>query len=517
MHANAKRISKNAIHMEIYKTFEKLKPEKQTNTAYYLKQLNLEQLLPAHYRPIKYPYHTLIRLLLFQHLKGIRFTTQLITYLKHHPKERYQLGLPKTPDQRTISHFTTNILTAETKELITYIAHTIEEVSNKFGVLYDIKLPEPQKISKPPKDKTIYNLKKQKTYEITTLFKKRFCSILNLNLHHNTTYDQHEFINLLIHMCKTRDYAENGSNTLSEERKHVPKGETLLYHLKNYHNTDQIKRMFTTMFELNWEIARKMHMFTRPVDVGIDFTDIPFYGDKNTDMIVKKQPGDGTTNCYRFATINIVEQNKRFVLLAVPYGKFDNKERILHQLLGYAQQRIKIRRLYADRAFFTSNCINIFRRYHIKFIIPATENNRIRKLLEVLDDQTLVRDYEMQNTRFHIAIAVDDNGIKRAFATNISFNEHDVGFSKYLFRLYGKRWGVETTFRVLKHTFWAKTTSKNYFIRLFYFLLSCLLYNLWILGDVIVCLSVYGRSQKTYFVTSKHFIQILLLVDITGG
>jgi len=517
MHANAKRISKNAIHTEIYNTFELLKTEKHNNIARYLQKLNLELLIPSTYRSIKYPYHAFVRLLIFQKLKGIQFTTQLIQYLKHHPKERYQIGLPKTPDQRTLSYFTSHVLDDETKDTVNYIAKTIEDTSEKFSILPDIKLPEPQQPVKPPKDKTLFNLKKQKTYEVTKLFKKRFSSVLNLNLRHNTQYNQTEFVNLLIYMCKTRDFAENGSNSLSVERVRVPKGETLLYHLKNYNNTDQIKRMFATMFELNWEIARKMNMFNCPVDVGIDFTDIPFYGDKDTDMVVKKQPGDGTTNCYRYATINIVERNKRFVLLAVPYGKFDNKERILHQLLGYALQRIKIRRLYADRAFFTSKCINIFRRYNIKFIIPATENNRIRKLLEIMDDQSVVRDYEMQNAHFHVAIAVDDNGIKRGFATNIDFNEHDVGFSNYLFLLYGKRWGVETTFRVLKHTFWAKTTSRNYFIRLFYFLLSCLLYNLWILGDVIICLSVFGKCQKTYIVTSKHFIQILLFVDAGGG
>ena len=56
-----------------------------------------------------------------------------------------------------------------------------------------------------------------------------------------------------------------------------------------------------------------------------------------------------------------------------------------------------------------------------------------------MDAPSVVRDYEMKNTRFHIAIAQDEKMISRAFATNIEFNEQDVGFSKYLFNLYGKR------------------------------------------------------------------------------
>ncbi|MBU0498241.1 MAG: transposase [Candidatus Thermoplasmatota archaeon] len=517
MHANAKHISKSTIEKEIYNTFERLKSEKHKYIASYLKHLNLEKLLPSNYQSINYPYHSLIRLLIFKQLKDIRFTTDLIRYLKRHSKERYQLGLPRTPNQRTLSHFTTNILDKDTKEIINYIATVIEEVSEKFSLLPDLKLPEPNKPPKPPKDRTIYNLKKQKTYQVTKIFKKRFTQVINLNLHHNTRYNKQDFIDLLLHMCKTRDFAENGSHALKVTKECVPKGETLLYHLKNYRNTDQIKQMFTLIFEMNWEIARKKKMFDRPVDVGIDFTDIPFYGDKNADMIVEKKPGAGTTHCYRYATINIVDRNIRFVLLAVPYGKFDNKERILHQLLGYARERIKIRRLYADRAFFTSNCIEIFKRYGIKFIIPAPVNRRIRELIDAWGAPSMTRDYPMKNSRFNVAVVKDEYGVDRAFATNIDFNEYDVGFSQHLFKLYGKRWGVETTYRVLKHTFWPKTTSKNYFIRLFYFLLSCLLYNLWILGDVIVCKAVFGQYQKDYIITSKLFIAILLNVDGGGG
>ncbi len=512
--AGTKRvISKKTIELEIYKTFELFKNKKNISIAEYLNKLELSFLHEVNYRKIKFSYESLIKLIIFQKLKGIKFQTQLIKYLKKHPRERYQLGLQKTPNQRTISHFTTHILVNHEKELITFIVKTIEEISDKFGFLPDIKLPQLPTPKKFQKDSSIAKLKKQKTYEITRLFKKRFVSIINLNLHHNTKYTKKEFIDLLIHMCKTKDFAENGSRSLKVERERVPQGGTLRYHLHNYNNTDQIKRMFDTMLEMNWQVAKKMNLFNRPVDVGIDFTDIPFYGDKNAPMIVEKQPGDGTTHCYRFATITIVDRNKRFVLRAVPYGKFDNKERILHQLLSYSLQRIKIRRLYADRAFFTTSCIEIFKRYHIKFIIPASENNRVKKLLEIMDASSMVRDYEMKNTHFHIAIAKDEQMVSRAFATNIEFNEQDVGFSNYLFNLYGKRWGVETTYRVLKHTFWAKTTSKNYYIRLFYFLFACLLYNLWILGDVIICMAVFGKYQKTYVVASKHFIAILLRLD----
>ena len=111
--------------------------------------------------------------------------------------------------------------------------------------------------------------------------------------------------------------------------------------------------------------------------------------------------------------------------------------------------------------------------------MPCSANNRIKNILETMPAPRVINDYPMKHTCFNVIIVEDDNGIKRAFASNIKFNEDDVNISERIFMIYSKRWGIETTFRVLKHSFKAKTTSKNYFIRLFYFLFSnCLVSHL---------------------------------------
>jgi hypothetical protein len=45
--------------------------------------------------------------------------------------------------------------------------------------------------------------------------------------------------------------------------------------------------------------------------------------------------------------------------------------------------------------------------------------------------------------------------------------------------------GIETSYRV-KGEFKPKTTSKNYVVRLFYFLFSVCLYNLWVLSSIFI-------------------------------
>ncbi|MCK5260549.1 MAG: transposase [Thermoplasmatales archaeon] len=516
MRSSKQNISKSYIEKEIYNTFEIIENKKKICIADFLNKLEINSLVPINYRSIKFSCESLIKLIIFQKLKGMKFQTQLIRYLKRHRNELKLLGLDEIPDQTTISYFINHILDNETKELLNYTTKKIEEISEKFDIILDIQIPQSEKPKTQDRNRNFYYKKNQKTTEVSRMFKKRFSSVIDLNIHHNAIYTKKDFIDLILHMIWTGDYAESGSETLKQKRNKTPDADTFLYHLKNYQNIGQIQRMYQTYFEMIWESARKANMFRKPVDVAIDFTDWFFYGDKNAPMVVEKKPERGTTHCYRFATISIVEPKQRFTLLAIPVGPFDRKETIIRTLLNYASKRVKIKRLYADRGFFDSNSIEIFKRFNIKFIMPCSANSRIKRVLEVMPAPKVITNYVMKNSRFNVVLVEDEYGIKRAFATNIDFDENDVGLSKRLFYLYSKRWGIETGYRVKKHSFRAKTTSKNYFIRLFYFLFSALLYNLWILASIIISLALFGFVKDVRIVKSKFFVSVLLTIDPGG-
>jgi len=112
--------------------------------------------------------------------------------------------------------------------------------------------------------------------------------------------------------------------------------------------------------------------------------------------------------------------------------------------------------------------------------------------------------------KFNLAI-IDDGQGKKAFATNMDINENEAGMAVRLFDLYSKRWGIETSYR-MKKELRAKTTSKNYVIRLFYFLFSTLLYNLWILIDSIISKSLIGKVIVDHLVTEKMFATVLFAI-----
>lgn len=507
----------------IYKTFEKFNKNKIITIADYLKALDLTSLPQPKYRKIKFTYDSLLKLTLYQHLKHIRFYAKLAKHLKRNPMDKFKLGFTRTPNRAHIGYFNNHILDQTTKDTITYMASKIEEISEKFGILLDITTLTPEPPQKETKERNHYHLKKDKIQDLCRLFKKRIAPFINLHLKSNAIYTKNHYIDLLIHLGLTQDFAENGSKTFKELKgPHNPDADTLLYHLKHYDHYPDIHRMFTTLFEVIWEMTKTAHLFDthKKYDVAIDFTEWYYYGDRGTPMIVGKKPERGTTKCYKFATLTIVETTKRFTMLAVPVGPFDNKHKILETLLTYAQERIKINRLYVDRGFFDSDSIKLFQHHHLTYLMPCTQISTVKNLLNITPAPAVITDFPLADTTFTMVVLQEtkENGeiLKYAFATNEHYDEHDVTLTERLFHLYGKRWGIETSYRVKKHSYLPKTTSKNYLIRLFYFMFSVLLYNLWILADILLCLALFGFIKDDHQVTSKYFGTILYTIDPGG-
>lgn len=511
-------ISKKTIGLEIYNTFESFGKSERVTIACFLNRLQLSYLKMRYYRKIKFPFESLFKLILFQKLKGIKFHTKLTKYLRRNPYDRFKLGFSKTPDRTTIGYFVNHILQDGDRELIDYLVKRIQEISDKFGILLDVKTLEQEKLVKDTKERNQRLQRSVKTKEVVKLFKRRISPFINFHQHHNVVYKKDELINLIIHLGLTKDFAENGSKVFKEQRNRGPSGKTLLYHLRKYKDRRDLQRMYETLFEIIWEMGRQANIFDirKRVDLAIDYTEWFYYGNRKTPMVVGKQPERGANSCYKFASINIVESGKRFTLYALPVSGLDNKEQILSTLLLYAMKRVKINKVYLDRGFFDSKSIGVLNSLGLRWLIPGQRNFAIRRAMAVTPAPSVVKGFPMKNVRFNLVIANDRNGEKRVFATNINFNENDPKLLNRLFLLYSKRWGIETSYRVKKHSYRPKTTSKNYIIRLFYFMFSVLMYNLWILADILIWLHLHGIVGENHLVTSKLFGTLIIEIDPGG-
>ena len=174
-----------------------------------------------------------------------------------------------------------------------------------------------------------------------------------------------------------------------------------------------------------------------------------------------------------------------------------------------------IRILFVVRGFFSSNAINMFKNMGTTFIMPAIMNNRVVDYANSVSPPTVIKNYPMKDCKFNLVV-IEKEDRRYAFATNMNFSNNDVLLSERLFNPYSKRWGIETSYRV-KKCFRGKTTSRNYIIRQFYFMMSVVLYNLWILVNLLLSIFLFGKISKKLAVTAKLFGTILFTIVDPGG
>ncbi len=384
-----------------------------------------------------------------------------------------------------------------------------------------MKEPNPTKRSEGFNNIKGFPKEKRKT-KIRNYFRtlrKEIYPHIKFKMRHNAKYSSEDILDLLTHTALNHDFTNNGSKTFGFTRENSPDGDTVLYHMKKHSAADYIRMFNKVNYRILW-MAQNRGLLKGKLDVAIDFTDQLYYGKKDTPMIVGTKPQRGAHYAYKYATINIVDKGKRFTLLALPIHSLTQKEDIVRSLLEYTMANIRIKTVYLDRGFFSVNVMNVINDLGLKFLMPAVKHRRIKELVEIHDSPSVIeyrmgtkgimgegkRKYRADAITYNLVIINDSDGFKRVFATNLVVNEEN---ANVLFTLYSKRWGIETSYRML-NLFRTRTTSKNYTIRLFMFLFSVCLYNLWVLINAFVEAFIFKKALKKPYLTAKVFGAVLI-------
>lgn len=491
-------------------------------------------------------------------LKGLN-QSALKTYLKNHPNKRKRLGLKKPPDQTTISFFYGKKLTTYDRELITSIVEKIAQIAQKEGIELD-KIPVKLKKRKKRSKRRNKNIRKKRlTREAIKIYKKRLQHLINFKLGSNSIYNSEHYTNLLFHMAKEDDYAECGSETIREkflrygvrcphcnkytpsfafnfieddtENKVIcprckkifrlsPQGQTMFHHLKKF-SLEDIQRLYLRLLEAIWIEARTNKVFnSKNVTLAIDCTSMLYYGRSNT-------PGTNSTEdgkdriCYRFITVSIVENGKRFILMAIPFNRLDTKYKLVKDLLLYARKKVNVGLVLFDKGFYSEEMIQTLDSLRLFYIILCPKNPRIKKMIDRVPLPTFQSNYNMKSVVHTVALntIIDRNGEEKvmAYATNLPMDESDIEETVgRVSSMYRKRWGIETGYRVIKNSFYLRTTSRDFRIRLLYFLFSTIVYNLWILIDILVWIDLMGEVGAYHQVKSKYFRTLICIIDPGG-
>ncbi|MBI4154730.1 hypothetical protein HY498_01450 [Candidatus Woesearchaeota archaeon] len=464
---------------------------------------------------------SLIKLHLWKRIKGINFHNKALMILNQNQEDALNLGFYKDaenrlqlPTKQAFNKFLKNKIGKENLSLLEPIVALILKTATHQGVLLDLEIVE-KVINKKNNAKE----EKRALKEAVRLIKKLIYPQVEIKIKENGKFTIKDLLNVLVHVAYSHDFTHDGSVTFQELNpdSKCPSSWTMLYHFNKFRSIDQVKQMFEKIFSIIFNFSKKNYnlLNRRKLDIAIDTHKIPYYGDKSDQWVTESKHEFGTTHFYQFLTSAIVVAGRRFTLDVIPIHKLDNLEDLVNEIITKAKEKISIDKVYLDRGFDKSKVINVLKANKVKFVMPKIRSKTVKEWFEKSIDckSRIIENFEIgkkEKALVNLVLIDDEDGIKRAFITNFRIQEQ---LAHYLYEWYGKRWGIETGYRQIDNDFKAKTTSKNYCIRLFYFLFSVCLYNLWVLVNICISLTLYGRIKDKPIITSKLFTIVLYLAE----
>ena len=321
----------------------------------------------------------------------------------------------------------------------------------------------------------------------------------------NALYDERDLHHALMALSISNGYAESGMKGLAVEAGdvRVPSGSWVRDRVvESVESEEKMRAMLDGALDATLGQIKSFRTFTGPVMAAIDTHDIPRYdGDLDGGFLRRGKPDRGTTKHEVYATLQCVEDGMRAQIACEPFGFFDEKEEVVQELLTKARlEEIELSLLLLDRGFFSCAVIDVLKKNGQTFLMPCILNKGVKKaVLEYAEGKKRGRisRYEMGPKERRVSFTLiilpkpgareDETDISKRyipFATNMRW-KRIVWNVKRLPRDYRSRWGIETGY-VGVEGFRARTTSRNHLLRLLYFFYSLILYNVWLLANLML-------------------------------
>jgi IS4 transposase len=280
---------------------------------------------------------------------------------------------------------------------------------------------------------------------------------------------------------------------------------------------------FEGVFETVVKVAQGAGMLNRPVEVMIDGTDIPFYPqskDEEGNLIIPEgvvgtKKSANTTWAYKYVTISARTRGRTVKLASFTLKDRGKLNMATMYLVRRAKELLSVKRLYMDSEFLDVGLLSWLDRQNVPFIVqyrkagkdikrwvaslegdtgakphtisPNSRNESLRVTMlakraawgkeDEDSDQTALTDFSDVTTP-------DEPELKGEWVVYVTNIEDAGNDPKAWAQVYARRWAIETNYRVIKHDFLAKTTSRKFSVRVFYWLFAVMLYNAWVLLDV---------------------------------
>jgi len=347
--------------------------------------------------------------------------------------------------------------------------------------------------------------------------------VIRMDLGENPEYSKKSTLDIYVCAGVNESYIQSTVNELSAGRlilgkisdfEHIQSADTVLNRIKQ----KDPKEILAEARKANDKIIDKAVQkgaFEDPFTVALDshnvyrHTKIKREKDRkkkcdDIQKVVGTKPKGSCTKAHQYMTIKAIDTDYRYTLDIEPVLPLKNRVKIAEQLINSAEKRTqgRIDCILGDGDFDSVAMINMFYTKKKHFVVRADQDSKVKKVIEKCKGLWCYIEYgyrkgKGKHTATYNLVVIDVKALKKykielpladkrkvkyiVFGTDLAPkpNESDLDFCIALAKLHKKRWGIETGYRD-KIEFRGKTHALSYSVRLFFFLLSVIMYNLWV-------------------------------------
>jgi hypothetical protein len=189
-------------------------------------------------------------------------------------------------------------------------------------------------------------------------------------------------------------------------------------------------------------------------------------------------------------------------------------------LVRKASQHVPIETVLCDREFDSMDAYQTLSNLGVNYLIPKRITSTERDAIETMEAdgrgvavERASVDVEMGSHSMRLLYVPSTKTDGTAvFATNLSVGPDE---AEAFCHRYSRRWQIENEYKSIKNDFLAKTSSKDYRVRLFYFVFAVLLYNIWRLTDFLLKAGLDSEMDYAPVLTAGECVEIVVSALIT--
>ncbi|GAD52684.1 LOW QUALITY PROTEIN: hypotheical protein [Halarchaeum acidiphilum MH1-52-1] len=466
----------------------------------------------------------MVQLFIYREVTGDSYRT-----LETYQELAEPFELDHVPDESVLSRTWHNRFDDGVREYVTVAAHFVVKEIHDYGITVPAIRPEgevthskPESSEDDGKDETrAVEFSNEQIHRTTRLARDHGFDGVDSGRAQNASYEDIQFFELQTFMGMVRCGTAQGATRFQYRRgeEYGPHGDTHLRAVKQFDPEELVNGFNETTDRLLSVIASEAS-FRRPVTAAIDITTIPYYGDvEGMPMVSGTKGRDG--RAFKFATLSIIGQNIPLVLAVEPVresSEWDENpsnqiiHRTVRRLVQRAKEQVPIETVRCDREFDSIRVFQTLSNLDVNYLIPKRVSSSERDALKQMeeDDQEVAVEsasvhVESGSHPMRLLYVPSTSGDGTAvFATNLRVGPEE---AESFCRRYSRRWQIENEYKSIKHDFLAKTSSKDYRVRLFYFVFAVLLYNIWRLTDFLLKADVDGEMDYAPVLTAGECVR----------